>query len=129
LAAKSKNPFVPRPKRWYFASSSASSTVVPLVVDEQDAFTECPRQLIEEVDLRDEPMSTNDHFTVSISSLSNGLNDDRRSLPRHTLTVTSAGRLSIDSQHGRRTFALGDWDDRELKMLPHIETASLANAG
>jgi hypothetical protein len=70
-----------------------------------------------------------DHFTVSISSLNNGLNDDRQSVSGHTLTVSPDGRLSIDSEKGRHTFATGEWDDLELRMLPHIETASLADVG
>ena len=74
-------------------------------------------------------MIANDHFTVTISSLNNGLNDDRLSLSGHSLTVTPDGRLAIDSEKGRRMFAPGEWDDVELKMLPHIEKSSLADVG
>jgi hypothetical protein len=74
-------------------------------------------------------MIANDHFTVTISSLNNGLNDDRLSLSGHSLTVRPDGRLSIDSEKGRRMFAPGEWDDVELKMLPHIEKSSLADVG
>lgn len=74
-------------------------------------------------------MSANDHFTVSISSLNNGLNDDRQSLSGHTLTVSSDGRLSIDSEKGRQTIAPGEWDDLELKMLPTLDKSSLADIG
>jgi hypothetical protein len=54
---------------------------------------------------RGEPVSTKDHFTVSISSLNNGLNDDRRSLSGHTLTIAPDGRLSIETYKGQRTFS------------------------
>ena len=74
-------------------------------------------------------MIVNDHFTVTISSLNNGLNDDRQSLSGHTLTVTPDGRLSIDSEKGGHIFARGEWDDVELKMLPQIEKSSLADVG
>jgi hypothetical protein len=74
-------------------------------------------------------MSANDHFTVSIGSLNNGLNDDRQSLSGHTLTVTPDGRLSIDSEKGQKTLAPGDWDDPELKMLPVLDKSSLADIG
>jgi hypothetical protein len=80
------------------------------------------------LEAEENPMS-NDNFTVSISSLNTGLNDDRQSLSGHTLTVTPDGRLSIESEKGRHTFASGEWDDLEVKMLPHIETASLADVG
>jgi hypothetical protein len=72
---------------------------------------------------------TADRFTVSISSLNSGLNDDRQSLSGHTLTVSADGQLSIDSEKGQHTFGAGDWDDLELKMLPHIETSSLDDVG
>jgi hypothetical protein len=72
---------------------------------------------------------TADRFTVSISSLNSGVNDDRQSLSGHTLTVSPDGQLSIDSEKGQHTFAVGDWDDLELKMLPHIETSSLDDVG
>jgi hypothetical protein len=71
-------------------------------------------------------MTASDHFTVSISSLNSGLNDDRQSLSGHTLTVSADGRLSIDSEKGRHTLAPGEWDDLELKMLPTLDKASLA---
>ncbi|WP_158813853.1 hypothetical protein [Methylocapsa sp. S129] len=74
-------------------------------------------------------MNANDHFTVSISSLNSGLNDDRQSLSGHTLTVTPDGRLSIDGEKGRRTLAPGEWDDFELKMLPTLDKSSLADIG
>jgi|HubBroStandDraft_5_1064220.scaffolds.fasta_scaffold213612_1 hypothetical protein len=74
-------------------------------------------------------MIANDHFTVTISSLNGGLNDDRVSLSGHTLGVSPDGQLSIDSEKGRHTFAPGEWDDVELKMLPHIEKSSLADVG
>jgi hypothetical protein len=74
-------------------------------------------------------MSAIDHFTVSVSSLNNGLNDDRQSLSGHTLTVTPDGRLSIDGQKGRHTLAPGEWDDLELRMLPSVDKASLAATG
>jgi hypothetical protein len=74
-------------------------------------------------------MIANDHFTVTISSLNNGLNDDRVSLSGRSLTVSPDGRLSIDSEKGRQTFAPGEWDDVELKMLPQIEKSSLADVG
>lgn len=74
-------------------------------------------------------MSAADYFTVSISSLNNGLNDDRQSLSGHTLTVAPDGRLSIESEKGRQTFAPGEWDDVELKLLPQIEASSLADPG
>jgi hypothetical protein len=72
---------------------------------------------------------TADRFTVSISSLNSGVNDDRQSLSGHTLTVSPDGQLSIDSEKGQHTFAVGDWDDLELKMLPHIETSSQDDVG
>ena len=72
---------------------------------------------------------SSDSFTVSISSLNNGLNDDRQSLTGRTLTITPDGRLSIDSEKGRRSFGPGEWDDLEVKMVPHVETASLADVG
>jgi hypothetical protein len=75
-------------------------------------------------------MSAHDRFAVTISSLNNGLNDDRQSLSGHTLTVSPDGRLSIDSEKGPHTFAPGDWDDLELKMLPTLEEqSSLADIG
>ena len=74
-------------------------------------------------------MSVIDHFTVTISSLNNGLNDDRQSMSGHTLPVTPDGRLSIDGEKGRHTLAPGAWDDFELKTLPSINTASLAEVG
>jgi hypothetical protein len=74
-------------------------------------------------------MIANDHFTVTISSLNNGLNDDRVSLSGRSLTVSPDGRLSIDGEKGRQTFAAGEWDDVELKMLPQIEKSSLADVG
>ena len=77
---------------------------------------------------RGEPVS-NDHFTVSISSLNNGVNDDRRSLSGHTLTIALDGRLSIETDKGRRTFAPAEWDDLEVKMMPHVRTASLTDVG
>jgi hypothetical protein len=72
---------------------------------------------------------TADRFTVSISSLNSGVNGDRQSLSGHTLTVSPDGQLSIDSEKGQHTFAVGEWDDLELKMLPHIETSSLDDVG
>jgi hypothetical protein len=74
-------------------------------------------------------MSATDHFTVSISSLNHGLNDDRQSLSGHTLTVSPDGRLSIESEKGPHTLAAGEWDDLELRMLPSINKASLADVG
>ena len=74
-------------------------------------------------------MIANDHFTVTISSLNNGLNDDRLSLSGHSLTVSPDGRLSIESEKGSHIFAPGEWDDFELKMLPQIEKSSLADVG
>jgi hypothetical protein len=50
-------------------------------------------------------MSTIDHFTVAITSLNKGLNDDRQSLSGHTLTVTPDGRLTIEGEKGRHTLA------------------------
>jgi hypothetical protein len=73
-------------------------------------------------------VSVHDHFSVTISSLNNGLNGDRQSPSGHSLSPD--GRLSIDSEKGRHTFAPGDWDDLELKMLPTLEeTSSLADVG
>jgi hypothetical protein len=72
---------------------------------------------------------SNDHFTVSISSLNNGVNDDRRSLSGHTLTIALDGRLSIETDKGRRTFAPAEWDDLEVEMMPHVRTASLTDVG
>jgi hypothetical protein len=74
-------------------------------------------------------MSAHDCFTVTISSLNNGLNDDRQSLSGRTLTVSPDGRLSIESEKGLHTFAQGEWDDLELKMLPALDKASLADVG
>jgi hypothetical protein len=74
-------------------------------------------------------MSTSDHFTVGLSSLNNGLNNDRPSLSGHTLTVSPDGRLSIDSEKGRHTLAPGERDDLELKMLPTLDKSSLADIG
>jgi hypothetical protein len=74
-------------------------------------------------------MSASDQFTVTISSLNNGLNDDRQSLSGRSLTVTPDGRLSIESEKGRHTFAPGEWGDVELKVLPQIEGSSLADVG
>jgi hypothetical protein len=74
-------------------------------------------------------MSAIDHFTVTISSLNKGPNDDHQSLSGHTLSVTPDGRLTIEGEKGRHTLAPGEWDDFELKMLPTITTSSLADAG
>jgi hypothetical protein len=74
-------------------------------------------------------MSAIDHFTVTVSSLNKGLNDDHQSMSGHTLTVTPDGRLSIDGEKGRHTLARGEWDDLELKILPSISKGSLADIG
>ena len=74
-------------------------------------------------------MSANDRFTVTISSLNNGLNDDHQSMSGHTLTVSPDGSLSIQSEKGPRTLAAGEWDDLELKMLPSFDKGSLADIG
>ena len=74
-------------------------------------------------------MSATDHFTVSISSLNNGLNDDRQSLSGHTLRVAPDGRLTIEGEKGLHTLAAGEWDDLELRRLPSISAASLAAIG
>lgn len=74
-------------------------------------------------------MKANDHFIVTISSLNSGVNDDRQSISGHTLTVTPDGVLSIQSEKGPHTLAAGEWDDLELRMLPSINKASLADVG
>jgi hypothetical protein len=74
-------------------------------------------------------MSAVDHFTVTISSLNKGLNDDHLSMSGHTLTVTPDGRLSIEGEKGQHILEPGQWDDLELKMLPHIDRISLAEIG
>jgi hypothetical protein len=74
-------------------------------------------------------MTDTDRFSVSISSLNGGLNDDRQSLAGHTLTVTPDGTLSIVGEKGRHTLAPGEWDDLELKMLPTLDKSSLADIG
>jgi hypothetical protein len=74
-------------------------------------------------------MTDIDRFNVSISSLNDGLNDDRQSLAGHTLTVTPDGTLTIVGEKGSHTLAAGDWDDFELKMLPTLDKTSLADIG
>jgi hypothetical protein len=74
-------------------------------------------------------MSAIDHFTVTISSLNKGLNDDHQSISGHTLTVAPDGRLSIEGEKGHHSLAPGEWDDLELRMLPYIDKLSLAEVG
>jgi hypothetical protein len=70
-----------------------------------------------------------DNFTVTISSLNKGINDDHLSTSGHTLTITPDGRLTIESQNGHHILEAGQWDDLELKLLPRIEQIAVAEVG
>jgi hypothetical protein len=70
-----------------------------------------------------------DNFTVTISSLNKGINDDPLSTSGHTLTITPDGRLTIESQNGHHILEAGQWDDLELKLLPRIEQIAVAEVG
>ena len=73
-------------------------------------------------------MNASDRFTVTISCLNKGLDDQRHKMTGHTLTVRPDGTLTIQGDKGSQTLAPGLWDDLELKMLPSTR-GSLADPG